>query len=132
MSLTIQTQSTEGFTSTSEIRDFTLEIDASGESTPNTQETLLATYAACFVPALRVGAEQRNLGDLGQIDIEVRGELDDDDKLESCEFDIHVEADLNRNDIGRLIERAESLCKVHAALRPGLLPTIAVNGIEPE
>lgn len=128
MSITFTATSDEGFTTAATIRDLPLEIDATGNDTPNTLETLLGTYVACFVPALRVGAEQRDIGELGTIDFEVEGQLNDDDKLEAISFDIETDAELSADEIEAVVERAESLCKVHDALKSELAASITLNG----
>lgn len=118
MSKTVTTTSEEGFSATNEIRDFETEIDSAGEDAPDTLEALLAAYGSCYVPALRVGGEQRGVEDMGRIEIDVSGEQNDDDKLESIEFEIRVEGDVdNAEDV---LERADQLCKVHDALKSDL------------
>ena len=120
MSKHVTTVSEEGFAATSEVREFDLEIDAGGEGTPDTLETLLASYATCYVPVLRVGGQQRGVDELGRIEIDVTGELNDDDKLESISFDVDVEADVDEETGEKVIDRANELCKVHDALKPDL------------
>lgn len=126
MAKTVTTVSTEGFSSENQIRDFDLTIDATGEQSADTLEVLLATYASCFVPALRVGAEQRDAGELGEIEIEAHGEQNDDDKLSSVRFAVSTEADLDADAADAVVERAEELCKVHDALKPELHAQIDV------
>lgn len=113
----VTTVSEEGYDSTTEIRDFSVDIDPGGESAPDTLESLLAAYGACYIPALRVGAKQRDVGELGKIEIDVDGELNDDDKLESVSFDIRVAEDVNEADGQEAIDRGFDLCKVHDALK---------------
>lgn len=120
MAKTVHTVSTEGFSSENQVRDFELTIDAEGEDAPDTLETLLATYTSCYVPALRVGAEQRGAGDLGEIAIDATGDLNDDDKLAAISFDVSTDADLDADDADAIVERANSLCKVHDALKADL------------
>jgi uncharacterized OsmC-like protein len=127
MAKTVQTTSTEGYSSTSEIGEYTLEIDATGEQTPGTLETLLASYAACYVPALRVGAKQRDAGELGEITIEVTGELNDDDKLAAVQFDVDTEANLDDETAEKVVSRAEQLCKVHDALKSDLHAEVSLS-----
>jgi uncharacterized OsmC-like protein len=103
-----------------DVGDFSLTIDATGEQAPDTLETLLAAYGSCYVPALRVGAEQRDAGDLGKIEIDVDGDLNGDDKLESIDFDIKWEADVDDDTAERVVDRAFDLCKVHDALKGSL------------
>jgi len=120
MAKTAHTVSTEGFSSENRIRDFDLTIDATGESAPDTLEVLIADYASCYVPALRVAAEQRDAGDLGEVAIDVTGELNDDDKLASVRFDVETDADLDADAADAIVERANELCKVHDALKESL------------
>lgn len=126
--LEVTTTSDEGFASESTIREFTVDIDPAGEAAPTTLESLLAAYAACFVPALRVGAEQRGVGDLGRVEIAVTGELNDDDKLEATTFDISVEADIDDDEADRAVARGLELCKVHDALKDSVRAEITVEG----
>ncbi|WP_440008664.1 OsmC family protein [Halomicrococcus sp. SG-WS-1] len=116
----VTTTSDEGMNAENDVRDFSLTVDATGEEAPDTLETLLAAYGSCYVPALRVGAEQRDAGDLGKIEIDVDGELNDDDKLESVDFDIKWEADVDDDTAERVVDRAFDLCKVHDALKDSL------------
>ncbi|RBI61090.1 OsmC family peroxiredoxin [halophilic archaeon] len=116
----VTTTSDEGMSAENDVRDFSLTVDATGEEAPDTLETLLAAYGSCYVPALRVGAEQRDAGDLGKIEIGVDGELNDDDKLESVDFDIKWEADVDDDTAERVVDRAFDLCKVHDALKDSL------------
>lgn len=122
------TTSEEGFSSTSQVREFSIALDPSGEGAPDTLESLLATYAACYMPALRVGAEQRGAPDLGRIEIDVSGELNDDDKLASTAFEIRVDADIDAETAEAVVERAFELCKVHDALKQPLHATVTLNG----
>lgn len=124
----VTTTSEEGFTGTNQIRGFTTEIDATGETAPDTLESLLAAYGSCYVPALRVGGQQRGVKDLGRIEIDVMGELNDDDKLRSVSFDIRVEADIDGEKATDVVERAFELCKVHDALKPALQADVTVEG----
>jgi uncharacterized OsmC-like protein len=117
MSKHVTTVSEAGYESTTEIRDFSVDIDPGGESAPDTLESLLASYGACYVPALRVGAQQRDVGDLGKIELSITGDLNDDDKLSGIEFDIAVEADVTEEEGQDAIDRAFDLCKVHDALK---------------
>ena len=120
MAKTVTTVSDEGYTATNEIREFETTIDANGEDDPDTLEALLAAYGSCYVPALRVGGQQRGADDLGKIEIDITGELNDDDKLESIHFDISVEGDVDDDTGEEVIERAFELCKVHDALKDSL------------
>jgi len=120
MAKSVTTVSEEGYTATNEIREFETTIDANGEDDPDTLEALLAAYGSCYVPALRVGGQQRGAGDLGKIEIDITGELNDDDKLESIHFDISVAGDVDDDTGEEVIERAFELCKVHDALKDSL------------
>jgi uncharacterized OsmC-like protein len=128
MSKQVTTVSDEGFASTTTVRDFELEIDPSGEDTPDTLEMLLADYAACYMPALRVGGEQRGVDDLGRVEFVVTGELNDDEKLDAISFDIRVEADVDADTAAEIIDRANALCKVHDALKSSLHADVTLTG----
>ncbi|MFB6283015.1 MAG: OsmC family protein [Halobacteria archaeon] len=122
----VDTNCEEGFESINDVREFTTVIDATGEESPDTLETLVASYASCYVPALRVGGEQRGAGELGEVNIQASAELDDDDKLESIEFDLEVEADVDDDKLEEVVERANELCKVHDALKEDLEADVKV------
>ncbi|QLG48043.1 OsmC family protein [Natrinema halophilum] len=120
MAKQVTTVSDEGYSATNDIREFETTIDANGDDAPDTLEALLAAYGSCYVPALRVGGQQRGADDLGRIEIETTGELNDDDKLESIQFDIRVAADVDDDTGDEILERAFELCKVHDALKDSL------------
>jgi len=122
----IDSTSEEGFTTSSIVGDFELTVDATGEDGPDPNATLVATYASCFVPAFRVGAQQRDHDDLGRIEVESEADLDDDDDLEAIRFTIRVEADLG-DEVDEIVGRAEDICHVHSALREGLHAEITVE-----
>ena len=123
----VETVSSEGFASTSEAGSYDIALDPTGETAPDTLESLLATYAACYIPALRVAAEQRDAGDLGRVHIAVTGELNDDDKLAAVDFAVTVDATLDESKASAVVERANALCKVHDALKPALHASVDVN-----
>ena len=120
------TVSEEGYASTSQVGEFDLRIDATDETGPNPNATLVATYASCYLPAFRVGGSQRGEEELGTIQIDASAELDEDDDLESIAFDVHVEADLDDETAADIAERAEGICHVHSALREGLYADVSV------
>lgn len=122
----VTTISAAGFDSTTEVGSYSVEIDPTGESAPDTLESLLGTYAACYIPALRVGAEQRSAGELGHIEIAVTGELNENDKLDSIAFAVSVDADLSAETAEAVIDRANALCKVHDALKADLHATVTI------
>ncbi|ELY51929.1 OsmC family protein [Natronorubrum bangense] len=128
MTKDVTTISEEGFSATNEIREFETTIDANGEEAPDTLEALLAAYGSCYVPALRVGGQQRGVDDLGKIEIDMTGELNDDDKLDSISFEIHVEADVDDDTGEQVLERAFELCKVHDALKGELHAEASITG----
>ena len=128
MSKHVTTVSDEGYDSTTEIRDFDVDIDPGGESAPDTLESLLAAYGACYVPALRVGAEQRDVGDLGKVELDITGDLNDDDKLSAISFDVKVEEDVGEDEGNEAIDRAFELCKVHDALKSELHADTSFEG----
>ena len=122
------TVSDEGFACINQVGDFEFTIDATDEEGPNPNAALVATYASCFLPAFRVGGQQRGHDDLGEIQIDASADLDDDDDLESIHFAIHVGADLDDETLAEIVERAEGICHVHTALREGLHADIDVYG----
>lgn len=127
----VSTTSSEGFVATAHVGEYEFDIDATGESAPDTLDNLLVAYGACFVPALRVAAKQRDLGELGEITIDITGELTDDEKLAGVAFDVTTSIELDDDDIDSLHERARDLCKVHDALRSSLQARISINGYVP-
>jgi uncharacterized OsmC-like protein len=122
------TVSEEGYACTSQVGDFDLQVDATGETGPDPNSTLVATYASCFIPAFRVGGQQRGVDDLGKVQIDASAELDDEDDLASIAFDLHVEADLDDDELAEIVERGEDICHVHSALREGLRADISAYG----
>lgn len=128
MTKEVTTVSEEGYKSENHVRDFEVTIDATGEEAPDTLESLLAAYGSCYVPALRVGAEQRDVGDLGHLEIDVSGDLNDDDKLASVQFTVKTETDIDDSQAEEVIERANELCKVHDALKTDLKANVTVEG----
>ncbi|MFB6196235.1 MAG: OsmC family protein [Haloplanus sp.] len=122
------TVSDEGFACVNQVGDFEFTIDATDEAGPTPNAALVATYASCFLPAFRVGAQQRGHDDLGKIQIDADAELDEDEDLESIGFAIHVAADLDDGAFDEIVDRAEDICHVHAALRDGLAADVEVYG----
>ncbi|MCL9817038.1 OsmC family protein [Natronocalculus amylovorans] len=122
------TVSEEGYASTSQVGEFELSIDALDEAGPNPNAVLVADYAACFLPAFRVGGQKEGVDDLGKIQIDAEADLDDGDDLSAIRFTMHVEADLSDEEFAAIVERAEGICHVHAALKPELHASIDVHG----
>jgi organic hydroperoxide reductase OsmC/OhrA len=122
------TVSEEGFACVNQVGDFEFTVDATDEAGPNPNAALVATYASCFLPAFRVGAQQRGHDDLGKVQIDADAELDDDDDLAAIEFAVHVAADLNDDEFEEVVARAEDICHVHSALREGLHADVEVHG----
>ena len=116
----------DGYACTSQVGDFDLQIDATDETGPNPNAALVATYASCYLPAFRVGGNQRGEADLGKVQIDASADLDDDDDLAAIAFDVHVEADIDDETAGDIASRAEDICHVHSALRDGLHATVNV------
>nr|WP_049918573.1 OsmC family protein [Haloferax larsenii] len=114
------TISEDGFSSTSRVGDFDLQIDALNETGPSPNETLVATYASCFLPAFRVGGQKTGFDDLGKIQIDADATVDGDDDLTSVSFDVYVEAALSDEAVAKITDLAEDICHVHTALRDGL------------
>ena len=118
----------DGYACTSQVGDFDLQIDATDETGPNPNAALVATYASCYLPAFRVGGQQRDHDDLGKVQIDASADLDEDDDLASIHFAIHVEADVDDETLEEIVERAEGICHVHTALREGLHADVDVYG----
>jgi len=107
----------EGYTVENEIDgEWSLVVDALAENGPTAQQVLVADYASCYVPALRVAADQHGYDDLGRIEVDVSADLDEDDDVESVGFAIRTEAALG-DDVQDVVELGEEICHVHAALR---------------
>lgn len=123
---TVQSTSEEGYATESRVDEFAITVDAAEEVGPSPNKMLVATYASCFLPAFRVGAQQRGFDDVGTIVIDSEAEIDEDDDLSSIAFHIQVEADLE-GDVEEIVDRAEDICHVHAAVRPGLRADIEVT-----
>ncbi len=120
--------SEQGFITNSQVGDFSLTIDATDEEGPNPNAVLVADYASCFLPAFRVGGQQRDHDDLGQLQIDAEADVDDDDDLSAIRFDLYVEEDLDDSELDELVSRAEDICHVHAALGEELHADISVEG----
>lgn len=118
--------SEDGYATTNLIGEWELGIDATEQQGPNPNQALAATYASCFIPAFRVGANKQGFDDVGQIEVDVGADLDEDDDLEYVSFDIHVEESLG-NSVTDIVDRAEDICHVHTALRSELHADISVE-----
>jgi organic hydroperoxide reductase OsmC/OhrA len=121
-----ETTSTEGFATTSNIGDWDLTVDATGEEGPDPNQVLVADYAACFIPAFRVGAERAGYDDVGKVKIDAGADLDENDDLEAIDFELFVEEALG-DDASDILLRAERICHVHAALREELQAEVTVR-----
>ena len=122
----IVSRSTEGYATSSAIGEWELMIDATDEKGPNPNAVLVADYASCFIPALRVGGQKEGFDDLGTIEIAASAELDEDDHLGSIAFDLEIEASLG-DAVDDVLAHAENICHVHAALREELHADISVT-----
>ncbi|MFH5801212.1 OsmC family protein [Haladaptatus sp. CMAA 1911] len=122
------TTSTEGFRTVSEIDGSELTIDTDTETDPSPTETLLASYAACYTVALRIGAQQRDADDLGRIEIDAEADRDDEHDLEAIRFTIGVEADESDETLDAAVSRANDLCHVHDAVREELHADVGIHG----
>ena len=121
----LTTTNTDGYDTESVIGDFALAIDPMDETGPNPNAVLVADYASCFLPAVRMGAQQNGYDDLGEMAIEATAAVDDHDDLQSIEFTLKVEAAVEDPD--ELVALGEELCHVHAALREGLAADVTVE-----
>ena len=116
-----------GFHALSRVGDFELSIDATTEEGPSPNEVLVADYASCYTFAFRAGAQRNGYDDLGKIQTDASADLDDDDDLEAIRFDIHVESDLDDDEIEELTGLADEICHVHAALKEQLYADVSVH-----
>jgi uncharacterized OsmC-like protein len=118
-----------GFHATSRVGNYELSIDATKEEGPSPNEVLLADYASCYTFAFRAGAQREHDLDLGKIETKATADLDEDDDLVdgSVAFELHVEADLDDEQIEALTELGEEICHVHAALHEGMYADITVT-----
>jgi len=117
----------EGYTTNSVINgEWELIVDALSEDGPSPNEVLAADYASCYIPALRVAADQHDYDDIGTVEIEVAADLDEDDDLEEIGFHVEVEADLGE-DAQAIVELGEEICHVHSALTEQLHADISIE-----
>ena len=121
----LTTSNPNGYDTESVIGDFALAIDPMDETGPNPNAVLVADYASCFLPAVRMGAQQNGYDDLGEMEIEATATVDDHDDLQSIEFTLKVESAVDDPD--ELVALGEELCHVHAALREGLAADVTVE-----
>ncbi|MFO7834208.1 MAG: OsmC family protein [Halohasta sp.] len=121
----LTTSNPDGYDTESVIGDFALAIDPMDETGPNPNAVLVADYASCFLPAVRMGAQQHGYDDLGEMAIEATAAVDDHDDLQSIAFTLKVEAAVDDPD--ELVALGEELCHVHAALREGLAADVTVE-----
>lgn len=117
----------EKFHALSRAGDFELSIDATQNDGPSPNEVLVADYASCFSFACRAGADRRLDLDLGKVEIEAEGDLDDSDDLTAIRFHVQVEADLDDEQADEVVDLGEEICHVHAAVREELHADIDVS-----
>ena len=77
------TVSDDGFASTSQVGEFELTIDATGEETPDTNPLLAAAYASYYLPPLRVGAQHRLHHHLATLQVDATTDHYYDDHLDA-------------------------------------------------
>jgi uncharacterized OsmC-like protein len=116
-----------GFSATGQVGDYDIATHALGETGPSPNDVLVADYAACFTYAFRAGAQRSDYDDLGKIQTDAEADLDEDDDLEAIRFTMHVEADLTDEEAADLLDMAEDICHVHAALKESLYADVTVN-----
>lgn len=107
--------------------EFELSIDATGSEGPTPNEVLVADYASCYTFACRAGANRRLDVDLGKVETEAEGDLDDSDDLTGIRFHIHVEADLTDEQIAEVIELGNDICHVHDAMKESLYADVEIT-----
>jgi organic hydroperoxide reductase OsmC/OhrA len=106
--------------------EWELTTDALSEEGPSPNQVLAADYASCYLPALRVAADQTGYDDVGTIAIDVEADLDDDDDLEAIRWHLQVEEDLG-DDEAEIVALGEEICHVHSALREELQADITIE-----
>lgn len=121
------TTTSEGYMADNHVDGFDLTIDSNTEEGPSPTGTLLASYASCYVVALRIGAQQRGVENLGRVDLDAEADRDSDGDLEAIRFAITVGVDLDEETLGGIVERADDLCHVHAALREDLRAKVTID-----
>jgi organic hydroperoxide reductase OsmC/OhrA len=123
----ISSSNESGFSATSHIREFELSTHAQGETGPTPNEVIVADYAHCFSYAFWATAMRGDFEDPDAIHTEAAADLDADDDLTAIRLTLDVETGYTRAEVQQLIEGAEELCHVHAALRPALHADVTVH-----
>lgn len=123
--VTVTTTNESEFDTRSVIGDFAVGIDPMTESGPDPNSVLVADDAACFLPAVRMGARRPGYDDLGKMEVDAEAALTDQDNLESISFTLRVEADVE--DPQELVELGEQYCHVHTALREELHADVTIE-----
>lgn len=123
----ISSNNDSGFSATSQIGDHELATHAQGKDAPSPNEVLVADYAQCFTYAFRATAMRGEFADTGAIETDAEADLDDEDDLTAIQLTLHVETEYSDAEVEALIEGAEDLCHVHAALKPSLHADVTVN-----
>ncbi|WP_254841344.1 OsmC family protein [Natronomonas marina] len=117
----------EKFHALSRAGDFELSIDATGAEGPTPNEVLVADYASCFTFACRAGAQRELDVELGKVETAAEADLNDDDDLTSISFQMHIEADLDDDEVAELLELGEDICHVHDSLKESLHADVDVT-----
>jgi len=117
----------EKFHALSRAGDYELSIDATGENGPTPNEVLVADYASCFTFACRAGAQREMEVDIGKVETAAEADLDDEDDLTAVSFDMHVEADLDDDQVEELLALGEDICHVHDSIKESLYADIDVT-----
>jgi len=125
--ITTTTTNEEGFEASNSLAEYELTVHAQGKTAPSPNETLVADYASCFTFAFRAAAMRGDVGDLGRIETDAEADLDEDDHLAAIRFTMRVADQLSDEEVSGLLETAEELCHVHAALREGLHAEVDVE-----
>ncbi len=117
----------EKYFAVSRAGNYELKIDATGEDGPSPNEVLVADYASCFTFACRAGAYQELDIDLGKIETTASADINDDDDLSSISFEMHVEADLDDDEIDDVLELGNEICHVQAAILEELYADVTLH-----
>lgn len=122
----IETTSEEGYASRSIVGDFELKLDGDGEDGPHTNPTLVATYAGCWIPALRAAAQEHEIEDLGRVEVDSEADLDEEGDLDAIRFRVKTEHALGE-DKDEIVDKAHEFSHVDAALREDLQADVVLE-----
>lgn len=124
--INLTSTSTSGFATRSVAEEWEVTIDATGDRGPTPNQLLVANYASCYIPALRVSARNAGIDELGRVKIDVSATIDDDGDLSSIAFDLRVETALGEKS-EQIVTHAKNICHVQSALREELHADVSIT-----